>query len=682
MWVMTGAIPWVATARGTDADVLHGVRVDDPYRWLEDGDDSAVQGWVEAQNDRTRSALDRVGSRGDWHRHLVDLMSLPVVQAVQVRGDHVILLERPAGAQQSRLIARVLDDPGADPVVLADPGAGVADAAAAVDWYQPSDDGELVAFGVSEGGSENSELQVVRTDDAILLDERIPNCRAGSVAWEPDASGFFYTRYPEDDQYNRTVHHHTLGTGWRDDPVVWAEHPTPESWPSVALSPGGRWLLVSTSVGWGRSDLQLLERETDVWHDVITGQDVVTELSFLDDETLVGVTTLEAPRGRIVRVELADVGLGSAAWVDLVAERDVVITSVRPMGDSLLVAISAGGVDALERWSLDGAWHEPIEGVGVSTIAQLTVDRSTGAGFALITGFGQPAALWRVGEHAVERVHPMASADVPDLSVSHVEYPSLDGTRIGLFLVHRADLEPDSTTPTVLNGYGGFAITESPIWSPTIAAWCQSGGLYAIAGLRGGFEHGESWHHAGRRAHKQNVFDDFHAAADWLVDQGLTSRDRLAITGGSNGGLLVGAALTQRPDLCRAVWCAVPLLDMIRFPRFLIARLWTDEYGDPDLADEFEWLMAYSPYHRVRNGVSYPAVLLTTAEGDSRVDALHARKMAATLQACSADQDARPVLLHQEGRAGHGQGKPVGKRAEEQADVLAFLSWQLGHEPV
>ncbi|NNE12200.1 MAG: S9 family peptidase, partial [Ilumatobacter sp.] len=196
--------------------------------------------------------------------------------------------------------------------------------------------------------------------------------------------------------------------------------------------------------------------------------------------------------------------------------------------------------------------------------------------------------------------------------------------------------------------------------------------------LRGGTERGEAWHLDGRRDRKQNVFDDFHAAADWLVERGLTSRSRLAIAGGSNGGLLVGAAVTQRPDLCRAVWCAVPLLDMIRFPQFLIARLWTDEYGDPEVADEFEWLWAYSPYHRVVDGTIYPAVLFTTAEGDSRVDALHARKMAARLQAAAADQGERPVLLHQEGRAGHGQGKPVGKRADEQADVLTFLSWQLG----
>jgi prolyl oligopeptidase len=261
--------------------------------------------------------------------------------------------------------------------------------------------------------------------------------------------------------------------------------------------------------------------------------------------------------------------------------------------------------------------------------------------------------------------------------VQQVDYTSADGTSIGLFLVHRRDVAPGRERPAILTGYGGFAIAETPTWSPMIAAWCAAGGTYAIAGLRGGFEHGEEWHLAGRRGNKQNVFDDFAAAADWLVASSLACRERLAIVGGSNGGLLVGATLTQRPDLCRAVWCAVPLLDMIRFPQFLIAKLWTDEYGDPVEADEFAWLHAYSPYHRVVNGTCYPAVLLTSAEGDTRVDPLHARKMAAQLQRSSSCQDERPILFHQEGRAGHGVGKPVGKRADEQADVLAFLSWQL-----
>jgi prolyl oligopeptidase len=262
-------------------------------------------------------------------------------------------------------------------------------------------------------------------------------------------------------------------------------------------------------------------------------------------------------------------------------------------------------------------------------------------------------------------------------SITRETYLSRDGTEVGLFLVHRADIEPEPATRCILTGYGGFAITESPGWSPLIAAWIAVGGLVVVAGLRGGLEEGEAWHEAGRRERKQNVFDDFHAAADHLVASGRTSRARLAIRGGSNGGLLMGAALTQRPDLCRAVHCAVPLLDMVRYPQFLMARLWTDEYGDPEVAEELGWLLGYSPYHHVVDGTCYPAVLLTTAEGDSRVAPLHARKMAAALQHATACAEEHPVLLHEEERAGHGQGKPLHKQAAELADVLSFFSWQL-----
>ena len=680
------AIPPIDTRRQPVTDVLHGVEIADPYRWLEDGDSADVSAWVGAQNARTREALDDLPSRDVWHRRLVELMSVPVVQAVQLRGNRMFVLEREAGAQQARLVARALDDPSTDPVVIADPADGVDDAAIAIDWFHASDDGELVAFGISEGGTENSVLHVARASDGQRSGEAIPNCRAASVAWEPDGSGFFYTRYPDGDQYHRTVHHHRLGDDHADDPVIWAEHPNPQAWPMITLSPDGQRLLVSVMLGWSRHDHHLLDRRTSTWTDIVTEVDAITQFAFAGDDRLVGATTLDAPRGRAVSVELDGDDLGPSSWRTVIGERDSVLGTPVPTADGFVVTTSTVGVDTIERWRFtvgrDGA-VEPVEvdEIGVMSVMGLVADTDTDVVLAIVSGFDEAPSVWRVGV-TNERVHPVAEhAAVAGLAVSHVSYPSLDGTEIGMFLVHRADTVPSPDTPAILNGYGGFAIAETPMWSPTIAAWCASGGLYAIAGLRGGFEHGEDWHQAGRRERKQNVFDDFHAGGDWLVSTGRTSRERLAIAGGSNGGLLVGAALTQRPDLCRAVWCAVPLLDMIRFPHFLIARLWTDEYGDPDVAEEFEWIHAYSPYHGVVEGTSYPAVLLTTAEGDTRVDPMHARKMAALLQHAGAEQDERPILLHQEGRAGHGVGKPVGKRAAEQADVLAFFSWQLGHRP-
>jgi prolyl oligopeptidase len=675
------------TRRDAVVDILHGVAVADPYRWLEDGDDPEVQEWVAAQNAATRSALDALSSRREWHERLVALMDLPVVQAAALAGDTgaMVLLERQPGEQQARLTVRPIDPDGAAGlVVLCDPAGAAADAAVAVDWFEVSPDGSLVAYGVSEGGTEDSVLKVARTSDGSHLAEQITGARACSVGWDHDSAGFHYTRYPAGDQYHRSVHHHRLGAApdGSTDPLVWAEHPTPEAWPNVTASPGGRWLVVTVSIGWSRSDVHLLDRTTGAWHTLLAGTEAVAAFTFVGDDALLGTTTQAAPRGRVVRIDLnATLPAGPDDWETLVAEREAVIGAPGIAGNSFYVVASAAGVDRLERWGLDGAGAEPVLLPHVASVVGLDTDPSSATGLAIVMGFGAPPGVWLVDGTEARHIHPDFDADdarsVPELTVEHVTYPSNDGTEIGLFLIRRADVEPGLDTPTILNGYGGFAISESPVWSPMIAAWCGAGGQYAIAQLRGGLEHGEDWHHAGWRGNKQNVFDDFAAAGDWLVAKGLTSRDKLAIAGGSNGGLLVGATLTQRPDLCRAVWCAVPLLDMVRFPQFLIARLWTHEYGDPDDPEQFGWLYAYSPYHHVVEGADYPAVLLTTAEGDTRVDPLHARKMAALLQHAAANRAERPILLHQEGRAGHGQGKPVGKRADEYADVLAFFTWQL-----
>ena len=405
--------------------------------------------------------------------------------------------------------------------------------------------------------------------DGRDLGEAIPNTRACSVAWEPDGSGFFYTRYPEGDQYHRTVHHHRLGDDWRADPVVWAEHPDPQAWPDVTLSPDGRWLLVHVLVGWSRYDVHLLDRTTDTWSTVITGVEVTSTFVFAaDGESLVGVTTLDAPRGRVVRVPFG--ATDPQTWETLVAEGDAVLSQPTVTGDEVWVVATEQAADTVRRYAADGTPHGIVDGLpDLIAVTSLDADRTSGRAFLVVDSFEAPTTVWNASAAATaEPWFPdvVAGGAIPSMLVSQVEYRSADGTSIGMFLIHRDDVTPGPTTPAILNGYGGFAITETPIWSPQIAAWCAAGGLYAIAGLRGGLEHGEDWHHAGRRGAKQNVFDDFHAAADWLVETGRADRDRLAILGRSNGGLLVGAALTQRPDLCRAVWCGVPLLDMIRFP--------------------------------------------------------------------------------------------------------------------
>jgi prolyl oligopeptidase len=654
--------------------VLHGVPVADPYRWLEEGESEEVAAWVAAHNERTNQALEARPTWSLWHERLSALTALPTVGSAAVRGDLLFVLARAAGADQFALSVQSAVDRTSPARVLLDPAQRAADGAVAIDWYEPSPDGALVAIGLSEGGTEQSTLAVIEVRTGAQLADSIPNTRASSIAWLPDNSGFWYLRYPPDDNYNRHVYFHRIGTDPVDDPLVFDDLPTPETWSDVVSSDDGRHLLVYMLVGWGRIDAQLLDTVTGEWREVISGVEAQSSFFFHDGE-LYGVTSRDAPNGRLIAAPLDN----PSDWQTIVPEREVVLTRAASLGDRLIAVSSAAAVDTVELWHNDGTLERSIDDLGLISVQSLDTDDDTA--FMAVGSFSAPPTLYRVVAGRAERWSAdLDTSVVPSLAVTQWTYPSKDGTEIGLFVMHRTDILPSPDTPLLLTGYGGFAISESPAWVVRAAAWCAAGGVFAVAGLRGGYEHGQAWHNAGRRADKQNVFDDFHAAADWLVAKGYASRDMLAIEGGSNGGLLMGVAITQRPDLARAVHCAVPLLDMIRFPQFLIARLWTDEYGDPEVAEEFGWLHAYSPYHHVIEGAEYPAVLFTTAEGDSRVDPLHARKMTAMLTWAGSSQSERPILLRQSGRSGHGQGKPANMRVRDDADVLSFLCWQLGIE--
>jgi prolyl oligopeptidase len=658
-------------------DVWHGVEVPDPYRWLEDGDAAEVAAWVRAQNDHTRALLDARPERPRWHERLVALLGAGVSTGCRLAGDAVFTLERAGGQSRFVLVVRSALDRTTPARTLIDPAQRSGDVTAAIDWFHPSQDGRLVAYGVSEGGDERSTLRVVEVESAEHREDEIPDTRAATVGWLPDGGGFLYTRYPEGDEYHRRVWGHTLGAPWQDDPLVWGDLPEPESWPDVTVSPDGHYALIHVLVGWRRMDVHLWDRISDRWATVIGDTDVLSFFEVVGDR-LVGTTTLDAPRGRVVTAPCADPSPG--AWTTLVPEGEGVIDGARVVGGELLVRTTVGAVARLHRYAGDGTPREAVTLPEACSFAGFDADPDRPVAVVQLESFTRPATLlrWTPDDGLVPWGGREEALDVGAFTVRHVRYSSLDGTEIGLFLVHRADRPPTPETACVLTGYGGFAIAETPAWSPAVAAWCEQGGLYAIAGLRGGYEEGQDWHHAGRRQHKQRVFDDFSAAADFLVASGWTARARLALRGGSNGGLLVAASLTQQPAMARAVHCAVPLLDMVRYPQFLVGRLWTDEYGDPDVAEEFGWLHAYSPYHHVTAGTCYPAVLFTAAEGDGRVDPMHARKMAAALQWASSCHDQRPVLLRQEGRAGHGAGKPLEKQADELADVLTFFSWQLG----
>jgi prolyl oligopeptidase len=685
---MTLHVPSPPTRRDDIVDVIHGVDVADPFRWLEQGDDPDARVWIRQQNTRTRAVLDARPERSARQAQLGALLRAGSSAAGSVAGERVFSLDRWGHHDQAVLVVRSATHPGVARSLI-DPAVLTGDPTASIDWYHPSPGGRLVAYGLSTNGDERSTLHVVDVDSGAHLADTIPDTRAASVAWTPDSTAFAYTRYPhegevddEERNYWRKVYWHRTGTAPAADPTVWDALPDRTAWPNVSLSSDGRWLLVHVAIGWSRVDVHLIDRRTGASTAMIEGVEAVSSFEVVGDE-VVGVTTLDADRGRVVSAPL--VAAWHDNWCTIVPEGESVLQALVATPKSLIVLRSEAAVSHLDRYDHDGTHHEAIPLAELGSLAGLSASDERDEFFCSYTSFARPVTLyrWRPDAPMVDWSRLSDSdgqGDGPRGSyiVEQVSYPSNDGTDIPMFLIRAEGTIVGPDTPCVLTGYGGFSVTMGPTYSAAVVAVCDDGGLYAVANLRGGAERGESWHRAGMREHKQQTFDDFLAAADWLVAEGFTSRARLAIRGGSNGGLLMGAAITQRPDLCRVAQIAVPLLDMVRYHLFLIARLWIPEYGDPDLAHEFEWLRTYSPYHHVVDSTCYPAVLLTTAADDSRVDPMHARKMAARLQEATSCGDEHPILLREEAHAGHGQGKPVSSQVDELADVLTFLWWQLG----
>ncbi len=664
-------------------DTLHGVAVADPYRWLEDGDSPEARAWVDGQNALTRATLDKVPGRDAIRRRLGQLLEVGSVGTPAPVKGHYFYTRR--DGKQNQPILYVREGLRGAGRALVDPNRLAEDGTAALDWWYPNRDGKLLAYGLSRGGDEQSTLHVRDVATGKDLFDVIPRTRSCSVAWLPDSSGFYYTRYPAgakkgEENYHRHVRFHRLGADPAGDEKVFGDGRAPEDWPDARLSPDGRWLVVTVQQGWAKSEIYFKDRTKAeaAFAPLVEGVEALFSAVVRNDRFYVH-TNHEAPRYRLFRVDPRKPG--RADWEEVIAEGPDVLDGVVAVGDSLAALSMRKASSRLKLLDRDGTPRREIELPTLGTVAGLGAEWDGAELFFGFQSFTAPPSIYRVDlktdkTELWERIE--ADIDFAAYEVEQVTYPSADRARtpVTMFLAHKKDLKPDGKTPTLLYGYGGFNVSMTPGFAASRFLFLERGGLLAIPNLRGGGEYGEAWHRAGMLGDKQNVFDDFLGAAEWLIAKGYTSRERLAIQGGSNGGLLVGAALTQRPELFRAVVCQVPLLDMLRYQRFLIGRLWIPEYGSADDAEAFRWLHAYSPYHRVKDGTAYPAVLLATAEGDSRVDALHARKMAARLQAATASP--RPVLLRLESKAGHGAGKPRAKVLDELTDVWAFLFWQLG----
>ena len=664
-------------------ETIHGVQVSDPFRALENGSDPDVQAWTDAQNGSTRRTLDARSSRPALRARLEQLASIGRLRQPRVHGARVFFVKRVGTENQPALYVR--DGFSGPTRRVVDPNTMSADGTVALDWWHPSPDGSKVAYGISEGGSEQSTLRVREVETGRDLPDAIPRTRAAAVAWLPDQSGFYYTAYPapgtvpkDEEVYHRRIYFHKLGTSLDEDLLVYGETRAKEDWPSVSLSRDGRWLLVDVHMGWSKSEIFAKDvKEGGRWVPVVRG----VEAKFypaVHEGKLYVLTNWKAPRFRIMTCAPTETDLEQ--WKEIVPQGEATITSFEIVAGRLVVLELRDATSRLRSVGLDGTGGAAIDLPGLGTVNEIHADpEGTSLAFDFLSFFSPPS-LYRleIASGSLKEFERLEGVDATQYESSQVRYTSKDGTSIPMFLVHRKGIERNGNQPTLLTGYGGFSISMTPYFSSSIMMWLEKGGVFAMPNLRGGGEYGEAWHQAGMLANKQNSFDDFIAAAEWLVKEKIASPARLAIMGGSNGGLLVGAALTQRPGLFRAVVCDVPLLDMVRFHRFQLARLWIPEYGDPDKPEELRWLHAYSPYHRVQDGTAYPAVLFRTAEGDTRVDPMHARKMCARLQEASTSR--RPVLFWCEKKAGHGAGKRLSKQLDDLADAWAFLAWQLGME--
>lgn len=673
-----------AARQGDTVELLHGHEVVDPYRSLEDGTDPETIAWAEAQDAYTRGLLNQVPGRDRIEARLRELLSVGSISSPAVRGRHCFYLRREGEQNQPVLYWR--EEQNGEERVLLDPNQLDPEGTTALDWWYPSRDGCLLAYGLSYGGDERSVLHVRDVASGADLADVIPQTRAASVAWLPDGSGFYYTRYPapgevpdNEANYHRRIFFHRLGVDLSEDRLIFGQGRDPEDWPSVQLSSDGRYLLVTVSRGWGRTDVYLRDENAGPgpFVPLIEGEAVLSSGQVAGGRLYLH-TNLDAPRYRLFLIDPAQPDRSS--WRQLVPEReDAVLEDAAVIAGRLFLAYLQDASSRLEVRDLDGGSPIELRLPALGTVDALTGEWDGKEAFWGFQSYTMPPSVYRYEPESgatTEWARVVAPLNSEEYDLRRVLYPSRDGTQISMFVVHRKGLLLDGNNPTLLTGYGGFNISLTPGFSRSTFFWLERGGVYAVANLRGGGEYGEGWHQTGMLSKKQNVFDDFIAAAEHLISSGYTRPERLAILGGSNGGLLVGAALTQRPDLFRAVICAVPLLDMLRYDQFQIARLWIPEYGSPDDAEQFEWLAAYSPYHHVRDSVVYPAVLLLTGSNDSRVDPMHARKMAARLQA--ANGGSNPVLLRVESEAGHGAGRPLSKTLAEQTDEWSFLCWQLG----
>ena len=672
-------------ARKSDlVDNYHGIYVPDPYRWLEDPDSAETITWVEAQNQLTRSALD--GPRRDeLVKRLTKLYDFPRTSVPTHRGRYYFFTHNSGLQDQPVLYAQ--EDPHGERRVLIDPNTLRADGPVALTALALNDTGTLAAYGLSTSGSDRQEISVRNVDDGSDLPDRLLWVKFASIAWNKDGTGFYYTRFPEpgtvapgDENYFNQVYYHRLGDPQAADPLIFEKPGERETVFGVEVSDDDRWAVITAFQGSSdRSEVYVIDRHAAHAPPVPLVSGFTAAYAFIESagNRLLFKTDESAPRGRIISIDPLD---PERPAVEVVPESEDKLSSATVIHHTLVAAYLHNASDRLRLFALDGTPAKEIDLPTLGTLTGVSGRPGDAEMFFGLTSFTQPATNYRFDflTGTLERFGETGSPTIGDeYETTQVWYPSKDGTSVSMFLVAKKGLPKDRNRPVLLTGYGGFNISLTPGFDPSNFVLLERGGIYAVANLRGGGEYGEAWHEAGMFGRKQNVFDDFIAAAEWLASSGYSNPTRIAIEGGSNGGLLTAAVMVQRPDLFGAVVCRVPVADMLRYHLFTVGRFWISEYGSADDPSQFPYLYKYSPLHNVSDGTSYPPILITTADTDDRVSPGMAKKFAARLQAAG---HAAPVLIRVETKAGHGAGKPLSKTIEEDADIFAFVFSMLGVE--
>ena len=665
------------TRRDDVVENIHGTSIADPYRWLEDQISPETRAWIDEQNKYTQSFLDNVAAKEDIRARYTQLLRVDDISLPSQAGEKFFFTKRNAD-QDLRLICMRKGLEGEDQV-LVDPHSMSSDHTTSVNIVGFSDNGELLAYGIRKGGEDEIAIRIMNTDKKIELPDSMPRGRYDwGISILPDLKGYYYTRFTEE---GPRVYYHSMGSNMDSDKLIFGEGLDSSKDIYADLSESGKYLIISVFYGASgdKTDIFIWETGTKKpFIRVVEGIDAGFFAYEYNDELFI-ITNWKAPRYRIMKVPISDLKAGPDNWTELIPEGEGIITNSSSITDGKLLVVTLENVSSKASfYDTKGVFQQELELPSLGTITGISCKNNSKLLFYSFTSFHIPTTSYlrnmETGEQKLWS-EPEIPINKEEIEVKQVWYTSKDGTQIPMFLVHKKGLVLNGKNPAYITAYGGFNVSETAEFSATAVIIAENGGVFAVPNLRGGGEFGEEWHKAGMLEKKQNVFDDFYAAAEWLIENNYTNPDKIAIRGGSNGGLLVGAALTQRPELYKAIICTYPLLDMVRYHQFLVAKWWVPEYGSSEDPAQFKYILAYSPYQNVIEGKKYPATLFITGDSDTRVDPLHARKMTALMQYAS--DGSTPMLLDYDTKAGHSGGGSLTKSIDDATTALSFVAWQL-----